>query len=834
MAAILPGYEYDIFISYRQNDNKRGSWVTKFVEALRDELNATLKEQVTIYFDENPHDGLHEHHEVDDSLREKLNCLILIPVVSQTFCDPKSFAWEHEFKVFVEQASNDQFGLKVKLPGGNVANRVLPIRIHDLDSKDVSLFEAEIGSVMRSIDFIYQETGVNRPLRANEENPSANQNHTFYLNQVNKVANAIKDIISGMQREEEVPSTEESPETKKEPSFKPPKPRTKRKWKVKLPSINKTMALGLALIGSLFALMVLTYIYFSGPIPNNPTYSSTILPPEKMVFSTDRGGHIALSPDGRMLAFVATDSLGNRLLWVRPLKALSGQALGGTEGARYPFWSPDNRFIGFFADNKLKKIDASGGPSQTLCDASTGRGGTWNRQGTIVFCPSVGSPLFSVNEAGGLPERITQLDSSRSDGSHRWPTFLPDGKHFLFTIRSGGMAGGENDGTFLASLDTTFIPRAIINSSSSVDYANGHILFAREQTLLAQPFNATSLQTIGDAFPVAERVYYESLTNKTSFSVSRNGILVYQTRVDITGALLTWYDRKGGKPATISPPSSYFDISISPDGKRIAASRLDGRNIDIWIYGISRTVWTRFTFDRASDRNPTWSPNGSTIVFSSNRKNNRDLFHKASSGAGSVGPLLESDLQERNSNWSPDGRFIAYDSDDSKAGWDIWILPMNPEPQGASEEGKPFLFLQTAFDEVRPTFSPDGRWMAYQSNESGRWEIYIRPFPGPGGKWQVSTNGGTRPRWRGDGQELFYLGFDNFITVSETKLGSSTVEIGVVRPLFSFSRFGGGGTEMYDVTADGQRFLVVESAGSEETSSPVTLVVNWLGQVKEE
>jgi len=831
MPSIIQGYEYDIFISYRQKDNQSDQWVTKFIESLKEEINSTFKEDISIYFDENPHDGLHEHHEVDDSLREKLKCLILIPIVSQTYCDPKAFAWEREFKVFIEQAGNDQFGLKTKLSGGNVANRVLPIRIHDLDSKDVALFESEIGGVMRSIDFIYKETGVNRPLRSADDR-TQNLEKSDYRNQVNKVANAVKDIVSSLQHVEEIPSPEEGPETKREPSFKPPLPRTKRKLKVRLPSINKVMGLGLALIGSLLALMVLAFIHFSEPIPDNPTYKAIILPPENMSFSVERGGHIALSPDGRMLAFVATDSVGKQLLWVRPLNAISGQAMSGTDGARYPFWSPDSRFIGFFADRKLKKIDALGGPAMTLCDAPSGRGGTWNQEGTIVFCPQVGSALSRVSEAGGMPVRITQLDSSRNDGSHRWPSFLPDGKHFLYTTRSGGIAGGGSDFIILASLDTTFIPIALIKSSSSVDYANGHLLFAREQTLMAQPFDANSLQTMGDAFPVAEQVYWESLTNKTSLSVSQNGILVYQTGTTFTGSLLNWYDRNGKKEASISPSSLYFDISLSPDGKRIAASRIENRNTDIWIYEIERDVWTRFTFDPGTDRWPIWSPNGSTIVFV-NRNNKDDLFQKASSGAGSEELLLESDLQDRGSDWSRDGRFIAYNATGSKTGWDIGILPMKPNPQGASEDGKPFLFLQTEFNESRPVFSPDGRWIAYQSDESGRNEIYIRPFPGPGGKWQVSTNGGTRPHWRGDGKELFYFDLENFITVAETNLGSSTVEIGVVRPLFSFIRFGGGGTEMYDVTADGQRFLVIESAANEATSSPVTLVVNWLGKVKE-
>lgn len=277
----------------------------------------------------------------------------------------------------------------------------------------------------------------------------------------------------------------------------------------------------------------------------------------------------------------------------------------------------------------------------------------------------------------------------------------------------------------------------------------------------------------------------------------------------------------------------YLDLSLSPDGKRIAATRIENRNMDIWIYEISRAVWTRFTFDPAAERWPSWSPNGSTIVFASNRNKSLDLFQRSSSGAGSEELLLESDLQERSSDWSRDGRFIAYDAFDPKSRWDIWILPMNPDPKGASGDRKPFLFLQTAFDELRPAFSPDGRWIAYQSNESGRWEIYIRPFPGPGGKWQVSTNGGSWAHWRGDGKELFYLDLDNFITVAETNLGSSTVEIDVVRPLFSFRPLGGVWADAYNVTSDGQRFMVAGEEGGAATSSPVTLVVNWMEKIKE-
>ncbi len=584
--------------------------------------------------------------------------------------------------------------------------------------------------------------------------------------------------------------------------------------------------------GVLLALIALAVFHFTETPPDTRTYRAIIPPPEKTNFSTSFGGHIALSPDGRLLAFVARDSAGKTLLWVRPLNALTGQALNGTEDASFPFWSPDSRFIGFFAGGKLKKIEASGGPPQTLCDAAGGRGGTWNDKGTIVFCPSGGPfSLFRVSAAGGVPVIITKLDSSRNETSHRWPCFLPDGDHFLYTTRTTTGGVGEGDAIFVASLDTTFTPQVLIRSGSSVGYANGHLLFAREQTLMAQPFAVKTLEITGDAFPISENVYFESFTSKTSFSFSQNGILLYQTGTSSAGIKLLWYERTGKQIGALNQSSVYHDLRFSPDGKWIAISQFDAksRNTDIWRHEIVRSVWTKFTFDPALERWPIWSPDGNMIVFASNRKGRLDLFQRASSGAGTEELLLESGFSKYPSDWSRDGKFIAYHDQDPKTREDVWILPTTP--RGTSGERKPLVFLQTEFNESRATFSPDGRWISYQSDESGRFEVYIRPFPGPGGKWQVSTSGGTRPRWRRDGKELFYLGLDDKIMSAEIKLGTTTVDVGSVRPLFQFRPFAGGGRDIYDVTGDGQRFLVA-SPGSEESSSPVTLVVNWTAEIK--
>ncbi len=831
MPSLISGYEYDIFISYRHKDNKSDGWVTEFVRTLRSELEATFKEDISIYFDENPHDGLLQHHEVDDSLREKLRCLVLIPIVSQTYCDPKSFAWQHELLAFIKLASEDKLGLKTKVGGGNTASRVLPVRIHEVDAQDKKLFEEVTGGIMRPIDFIYKESGVNRPLRPGDDR-SQNQVRTDYRNQVNKVANAIKDIIAGLQGKEFTSGPEVSSENEVHATVHSEK-RQRKDWKFKVPSLSEPAGLRIGLIVSLLAFLALAIFHFSQPPPDLQTYRATIPAPPKTSYASSLGGHMALSPDGRHMAFVAIDSLGKSQLWVRPLNALIGQPLNGTEGAAFPFWSPDSRFIGFFADGKVKKIEAAGGPPQTLCNAPAGRGGTWNNKGTIVFCPSNGfSSLSRVSAAGGLPVTITQLDSSLHQASHRWPYFLPDGEHFLYATRTTAGFVGRVDAIFLASLDTSFIPRVLVNSGSSVAYANGHLLFGREQTLMAQPFDAKSLQTSGDAFPIAERAYIHSGTGKTSFSVSQNGVLAFQTETSSVGIKLLWYDRMGKQTSAIDQSAVYNHLRLSPDGKRIATTQFDvkGRNDDVWLYEISRAVWTRFTFDPASERWPIWSPDGSTIVFASDRKKLLDLFQRASSGAGSEEPLLDSSFPKYPNDWSRDGRFIAYTHDEPKTRGDIWILPMDPDPKGAGGERKPFLFLQTEFNENRATFSTDGRWIAYQSDESGRNEVYIRPFPGPGGKWQVSTNGGSHPRWRRDGKELFYL-LDNLIMAADIELDATTVKVRGVTPLINFIPYVGVNGDIYDVTGDGKRFLLASQRGA-EISSPVTLVVNWVGEIK--
>lgn len=832
MPALLPTFEYDIFISYRHKDNKGDHWVTEFVHSLKAELEATFKEDISIYFDENPHDGLLDTHDVDDSLKDKLKCLIFIPIISRTYCDPKSFAWNNEFLAFLKTAAADTFGLKVKLPNGNTASRVLPIRIHELDANDKRTIETELQGVLRAIDFTFQSAGVNRPLRPKDDESIKGGGQISYRDQVNKTANAISDIIAGLQGNSSVPSLKGSTGEVNAQASTPHISLPRRNWKTRIPALNKLSWPVLTAIVSTLLLFSLAIIHFSQSPPDSRTYRATLLPPEKTRFSTSDLGNIALSPDGNSLAFIATDPVGKSLLWLRLLNALEARALSGTEGAYLPFWSPDNRFIGFFADGKLKKIDVSGGTPQTLCDATFGRGGTWNKDGMIVFNGNFNTPLSLVSASGGKAVTITKLDTAQREVSHRWPCFLPDGRHFLYTSRiSLGGVNSEEDAIFLASLDTTVAPRMVAQASSSIGYANGYLLFARRQTLMAQPFDAEKLQTSGDAFPIAEQIHFDGISSHASFSISQNGHLVYQAGVNQSVTKLVLRDRSGKQVGIINREAQvYFQLRLSPDGERIVVSQPDanGINMDIWLYEIRRDKWARFTFDAANDRSPIWSPDGKTIVFASNRNKRFDLFQRASNGEGNEELLLKSGQSKTPSDWSNDGKYIAYHTINP---YDIWILPINPSGQG--NEQKPFVFLQTEFTENHATFSPDGRWIAYQSDESGSAEIYIRPFPGPGGKWQVSTAGGTRPRWREDGKELFFVETNFRLMSAQINLGISTVQVGAVQSLFNIGFVATAPImlDLYDVTRDGQRFLEELNQGN-EISIPVTLVVNWPGEIK--
>jgi serine/threonine protein kinase/Tol biopolymer transport system component len=578
--------------------------------------------------------------------------------------------------------------------------------------------------------------------------------------------------------------------------------------------LRETLAWGVAIV-CLLAALVVAVVHFRETPAEVPEMRFEVNTPP-----TSSPTSFAISPDGRRLVFVALAE-GQARLWLRPLDQVTAQPLAGTEGATSPFWSPDSRSIGFFAGSKLKRMDIAAGAPQVLASALSGAGGTWNRDGVIVFGPNPGTPLYRVPASGGEPVAITRLDPLHQL-AHAFPQFLPDGRHLLFT------ALGSDQGIYLASLDSAETRRLIV-ADTAVYAPPGHLLFRRQGTLFVQNFDPARGELAGDPVPVADSVAVDPAFNIGGFSVSETGMLAYRTSGGSSRRRLAWFDRTGKEVGTLGAADENDLIApeLSPDARRVAVDRTVQGNTDVWLIDAARGVPSRFTFDPAFDGWPIWSPDGSRIVFGSGRKASFDLYQKPSNGAGNEELLLESSLAKAPSDWSPNGRFLLYTQLDPKTGADLWVLPL-------FGERKPFPYGHTGFVESWGQFSPDGRWVAYQSDESGRNEIYVQPFPGPGGQWQISTGGGIEPRWRGDGKELFYIAPDSNLMAVPIQSAGQTLEAGTAVALFRARIVGGGlhvGKQQYAVAPDG-RFLINVIADDEATASPIVIVTNWAHGLK--
>jgi Tol biopolymer transport system component len=479
-----------------------------------------------------------------------------------------------------------------------------------------------------------------------------------------------------------------------------------------------------------------------------------------------------VSPDGRYLAFNATDSEGKSRVWVRALNAIAAQPLPGTEGTTRPFWSADSRFLGFFAEGKLQKIEVTGGPAQKICDAPTGADGSWSPDGVILYDGRGSDPIYRVSAAGGVPVVAAKPEAARKEATVGWPEFLPDGRHFLY------MATGQKpeDNAYRVGLLDSTESRPLASAQTLVSYAPpGYLLFVRDKTLVAQPFDAKALKTTGEPVPLAEHIGTDSV-GLARFSVSRDGTLAYRTGE--SGGRLLWLDRSGKEGETLGDNAEYGNPALSRSGDRLAFNLNDPRSgkADIWIRDLVRGVNSRFTFGAGNNILPLWSPDGSTIVFSSDRGGPPDLYEKPATGQGEEKLLLKSDEVKVACDWSRDGRYIAYMSQGKKTGFDVWVLP-------TFGDRKPMPVVASPFNETKPGFSPDGRFVAYTSNESGRAEIYVQTFPGTGGKWQVSTAGGNDASWRADGKELYYRAADQKLMAVDIQAGSN-FQAGIPRALF--------------------------------------------------
>ncbi|HVT03742.1 MAG TPA: protein kinase [Thermoanaerobaculia bacterium] len=547
---------------------------------------------------------------------------------------------------------------------------------------------------------------------------------------------------------------------------------------------------------------------------------SSLLPPDKTKFDGSSGAMV-LSPDGRHIAFVARSDDGKQMLWVRALDALTAQPLAGTDGAMFPFWSPDSRFIGFFSVGKMRKIDATGGPSQALCDALDGRGGSWSEDGVILFSPSQNDAIYKVPAAGGTSVAVTQLDPKNGEVSHRFPAFLPDRIHFLYLVEGRAETEGSEGGytLFAGSIESKSRKRLLATNSSARYAKSGHLLFLRDRTLLAQRFDARKLELIGDAVPVAENLS-RTVRWETMFSVSDKGLLAFQAGEVSELSSLVWMDREGKDLATVGQPADYRSIALSPDGKRAAVSILDPKyqKSDVWVLDLERGTSTRLTFDPEDDTHPLWSPDGKRVYFTSMRQGRGDVYWKSSSGTGADEVFLADPETSMLWSLSADGRFGAMQTNNvgTKTFWDLSILNM--------ADKKVRVFLQTPYNENAPTLSSDGRWVVYHSNESGRNEVYVQSLEDTGGKWQISTSGGVRAKWSRSDSEIIFLSPDFKLMVVDIKLKpeftASVPRLLIdpkIRQLFGMQ---------YAISGDGNRILI-NRAIEQRAVEPVTLVQNW-------
>jgi eukaryotic-like serine/threonine-protein kinase len=599
----------------------------------------------------------------------------------------------------------------------------------------------------------------------------------------------------------------------------------------KRPSTSARLAWSIAsVLGLALAGVAVTYVLMPRAAPAVVRFQ--ILAPEGR-FDTNIGNNGlnsgTVSPDGRKLAFVLTPKLQ---IWIRPIDSLTATPLAGSDGAAPDlFWSPDSRYVGFFTEGKLKKIDVGGGPPQTLCNVpGLGRGGAWNQDGTIVFGQVTG-PLLQVSASGGEPSVAIK---SPAAGDALWnPTFLPDGRHVLYRVM------GSTPGMFVGTLGADGVSR-VLNEDHHARYASGHLLYVKEGTLLAHPFNLSTLSTSGDPVPVVERVSYSGILG--AYSASNNGVLAYRNAVSSGDDLqLTWVDRAGKSIATVGTAGSYYGVDLAADGVRIAVHRHMDQGGDVWVADSERGTMSRLTLDSSQDNvAPVWSPDGRRIAYASSRGGVWAIYTKASDGSGDEETLL--DLQPQfpklMKSWSSDGRYVLFSMSDPKGLTDLWVLPL-------FGDRKPFPFSQTPFAELFAEISPDGRWVAYHSTESGRSEVYVRPFPSGPGKWPVSTDGGVYPRWRRDGTELFYVNNVNPFGGSPLmsvpiQTSGSTFRAGIPKALFDTQlspglRHTGGPANVFAVAPDGQRFLMLKpAAGSarEPAPSTITVVLNWPALLK--
>jgi eukaryotic-like serine/threonine-protein kinase len=579
------------------------------------------------------------------------------------------------------------------------------------------------------------------------------------------------------------------------------------------------LSLGTLLLGAVIAGLSVWVLKSSPP---QPVSRLTItLPPGQQLAGLDGGPALALSPDGRDLAYVARQG-GSQQLYLRAMDSLEAKPIPGTEGGVSPFFSPDGLWLGFFASGKLKKISVSGGSALTLGDALQPGGASWGSQGMIAFAPAAISALLQVSDTGGAPQPLTRL--GKGETNHHWPDLLPGGKAVLFA------AGANNTNWTNAQVTVQLVrtgERRNLNQAGMYPrYApSGHLVYAQGGSLMAVPFDPQRLTATGTAVPVVEDVLQSSANGAAQYSFSATGSLVYVSGgLQATQRRLVWVDRNGTEQPLAAPAHAYRFPRLSPDGRRVAVT-IEESGSQIWLYDLARETLTRLTFQGTLNLGQAWTPDNKRIVFQSNKEGQLNLFWQLADGSGGPERLATSEYTQAANSWPPDGQLLAFIEVNPTTGYDIWVLRIG------DRKAQPF--LRTPFNESVPQFSPDGRWMAYDSDESGRFEIYEQPYPGSGGKWQISTEGGTEPIWNPNGRELFYRSGDKVMAVEITTQPSFAA--GKPRMLFERQYTPTPATlPNYNVSPDGQRFLMLKPSESAEAGpTQINIVQNWFEELKQ-
>ncbi len=592
---------------------------------------------------------------------------------------------------------------------------------------------------------------------------------------------------------------------------------------------NPKLSWSFGIIIFIAAVLLLVFSFLNQTKVEVHETKASVLPPFGINFDNSLGSNLTISPNGQFISFVGTDSAGTEKLWVRPVNSLTARALTNVTPTAYPFWSPDSKTIAYFDKGKLMKISLDAGAPLPICDAANGRGGSWSINGTIVFSPTPTGGLFEVPSSGGKPKQIIKSDTSNPNQSLRWACFLPDGNHFLYSTENSASGSSPNDRIFLSALDDSKSVK-LITASSNCQYADGFLLFVRQSILLAQKFNPDKLKLEGEAMPVAENVQYYDVRISGAFAASQNGKLVY-LEGNQNNQSLALLNKNGNVIKKISGMKPYFDASFSPGGNRIVSDLYDPneKKYNIWVYDLNRGNWTRLTFDKA-DIFPFWTGNGKQITYASNVNGTFNPYIMNADGSGNKEQIYKSNFSNVTTEISPDGKYILFTAinyANPKSGLDILLL----QPGQAK---KPAPILATNFNESFGRFSPNLKWISYQSDESGKFQVYVIPFnsnnpSGTNAKWQISVNGGIYPKWMNKGKSIYFITPDNKIMGVDINENGSSLSPG--KPYLVFKPHNTKVFKIFDINKEGTEITATIPNGKSNQAT-ITLVENWEKEVE--